>query len=136
MLLKKGVDVRLSQNFTSREFDCRCDSPLCQSTVVEELLVESLELLREGSGPLVVLSGFRCEEHNARVGGVKDSQHLLGRAADVRASRGLSPNSVAQLAGAVRAFAAGGIGIYRDLNFTHLDVRDDGPARWTHPIKC
>ena len=34
--------------------------------------------------PIIVNSGFRSEAVNRRVGGVRNSQHLLGQAADIR----------------------------------------------------
>lgn len=33
--------------------------------------------------PIIVTSGYRCEELNKKVGGVKNSQHLYGCAADL-----------------------------------------------------
>lgn len=35
-------------------------------------------------GQLSINSGYRCEELNRLVGGVKNSQHMLGQAADIR----------------------------------------------------
>ena len=35
-------------------------------------------------GPIIVNSGFRCEAVNRQVGGVRNSQHLVGQAADIR----------------------------------------------------
>lgn len=48
-------------------------------------LVEAvLDPAREQLGmPITVNSGFRCAKHNAHVGGVVNSQHLRGEAADV-----------------------------------------------------
>ena len=44
-----------------------------------------LEPAREAIGcPLIVNSGFRNSRVNALVGGVRNSQHLLGQAADIR----------------------------------------------------
>jgi putative chitinase len=34
--------------------------------------------------PIIINSGFRNEDVNRKVGGVKNSQHLLGQAADIR----------------------------------------------------
>ena len=43
-----------------------------------------LEPVREKLGrQIVVNSGYRCPKHNAEVGGVANSQHLRGEAADV-----------------------------------------------------
>lgn len=50
-----------------------------------EMLNAALNELRERYGePIVINSGYRCEEVNKAVGGVKDSHHLRGLAADVR----------------------------------------------------
>ena len=44
-----------------------------------------LEPAREAIGcPIIINSGFRNSRVNAMVGGVKNSQHLLGQAADIR----------------------------------------------------
>ena len=43
-----------------------------------------LEPDRKEVGPIIINSGFRKEEVNRKVGGVKNSQHLLGQAADIR----------------------------------------------------
>ena len=43
-----------------------------------------LEPARQVVGPIIINSGFRCQEVNRRVGGVPRSQHLLGQAADIR----------------------------------------------------
>ena len=34
--------------------------------------------------PVLISSGVRCPAHNAAVGGVKNSRHLLGKAMDFR----------------------------------------------------
>jgi putative chitinase len=43
-----------------------------------------LEPARQVVGPILINSGFRSSRVNALVGGVKNSQHLLGQAADIR----------------------------------------------------
>ena len=42
-----------------------------------------LEPARQIVGPIIINSGFRNEAVNRRVGGVKNSQHLIGQAADI-----------------------------------------------------
>ena len=47
------------------------------------LLVKlALNPIRKKYGPVTITSGFRTPEHNAAVGGVDDSQHTCGQAAD------------------------------------------------------
>ena len=49
------------------------------------LVSNVLDPLREAYGkPIVVTSGYRSEKLNRAVGGVKNSQHTLGHAADIR----------------------------------------------------
>ena len=43
-----------------------------------------MEPARQVVGPILVNSGFRNEDVNRHVGGVKNSQHLTGQAADIR----------------------------------------------------
>ena len=45
------------------------------------LLLEPARLI---VGPIIINSGFRNEAVNRKVGGVKNSQHLIGQAADIR----------------------------------------------------
>ena len=74
--------------FRKEEFECRCcgsmGSPLVGENI--EALVENvLDPARERLGmPIIVNSGYRCPKHNAEVGGVKNSQHMKGEAADIR----------------------------------------------------
>ena len=78
--------------FAMKEFECRCcgsmGSPLVGENI--EALVENvLDPARERFGkPIYVNSGFRCAVHNKTVGGVKNSQHMKGEAADISAGSG------------------------------------------------
>ncbi len=45
--------------------------------------MERLQQVRDAAGPLVITSGVRCADHNARIGGVPDSAHVMGVAADI-----------------------------------------------------
>lgn len=111
----------IETHFTLAEFACPC----CGDCKIYKELVVKLELLRAelGGRPVHINSGWRCPEHNARVGGVSNSQHLLGKAADIVVP-GVSPEKVAEGAEKV---GFNGIGIYK--NFTHVDIRER-PARW------
>ena len=73
-----------------------------------------MQRLRDAKGgPLVVVSGYRCCQHNSAVGGIRFSQHLFGQAADI--ARGQFKASQAQVAG------AHGVGL-RDGWVIHVDV--------------
>lgn len=116
----------LSPHFSRAEFACRC----CGLDVVHPDLVASLETLRLNlrERPITVLSGYRCAEHNRAVGGKADSQHVLGRAADIRVE-GVSLRDLWYAAVAVPLFNAGGVGLYVGGEFVHVDVRL-GRSRW------
>jgi uncharacterized protein YcbK (DUF882 family) len=114
----------LSEHFSSSEFAC----PDCgKASVTGELIVALEELRAAAKLPIRILSGYRCPEHNASADGASHSQHMLGKAADVRIL-GLDLQHAYDVAKKVPAFYFGGIGVY-DGNFLHVDVRD-GKARW------
>lgn len=100
----------LSRHFSRWEFDC----PHCgQLGTIDPVLLIVLERLRAKLGrPLVIVSGFRCPEYNARVGGISTSQHLYGRAADL--PRGLFRAPVALKAGAHGVGVRGGWVVHVD----------------------
>lgn len=61
------------------------------------LVAEMLERIRSVLGvPLTVTSGYRCEALNRAVGGVPDSDHMHGHAADFVASTFGNPYQVAK----------------------------------------
>ena len=118
----------LSEHFSRKEFACKCG---CGKADVSPELVKKLELFRAlcGGKPMHINSACRCEKHNKASGGAPRSQHLLGRAADVRKIPGMSIDEMAK-----HAEEAGfdGIGKYR--SFVHVDVRGK-PARWDNRRK-
>ena len=82
-------DVRLSQHFKLGEFLNLKKYPenVPSMQVVVNLTYGChllLEPARQIVGPIIINSGFRNEAVNRRVGGVKNSQHLIGQAADIR----------------------------------------------------
>lgn len=79
---ESGDDIQLSDNFNSKEFEC----PGSKKHKISKDLVKKLQKLREEFGhSITITSGYRSETHNAKVGGVKNSQHVLGLAADITA---------------------------------------------------
>ena len=77
------------EHFKRTEFLCPC----CGQGEVARVLVLWLDLLRRAWGaPVLVNSGWRCEEHNAQVGGSKSSRHKIGCAADIRVAEVPDPD--------------------------------------------
>jgi uncharacterized protein YcbK (DUF882 family) len=69
--------------------------------------------------PLHILSGLRTARTNSRTeGAARNSEHLYARAADIRIP-GIPSDYLAQLAALLQA---GGVGIYLDKGFVHIDV--------------
>lgn len=75
--LKSGTAIRHGIENVPTEADIRRMEALCQQV---------LEPLRRRFGVLRITSGFRCPELNRKVGGVANSQHLRGEAADIHIS--------------------------------------------------
>lgn len=131
-------DTHYTPNFSRAELDCRCR---CKTpAVVQDNLVvtaHNLEQLRIFRGrPVRVNDGYRCPAENARVGGVSDSQHLLGKAADIDADgTNTGVDDLARTALGVPQYLTGGIGKYYEGHglFVHLDWRN-GTARWQEPV--
>jgi len=66
--------------FEADEFEC----PHCGKVLVSRRVYEALTRLRfETGAPVIVTSGYRCSEYNRRIGGVPQSAHTKGLAADV-----------------------------------------------------
>jgi uncharacterized protein YcbK (DUF882 family) len=118
----------ISHHFDLDEFRCPC----CGRVAVQPPFIAALQSLRDAVGPITVTSGFRCAEHNAQVGGVGFSSHLVGMAADIVCA-GLAPEQLAAFAERV-SFERGGIGIYPVQGHVHVDLPFYGgpprPARW------
>ena len=84
--------------FDRDEFKCKCGGKYCNGFPAEpkEQLVRIADQLRKNLGvPITVVSGLRCKTWNAIQGGVTNSQHMYGEAADIYA-RGVSQSRVEQ----------------------------------------
>ena len=86
-----------------------------------QLVERLLDPLRERLGePIAILSGYRSPEVNSLVGGVPDSQHTLGEAADCYCLAGPERLLAVLRASGLPFFQAI---VYRRRNFLHLSHR-------------
>lgn len=119
--------ARLSPHFTMGEFLPR--DPQYKYARVAPALVEMLEELRHALGdhPITLTSSYRPPRYNASIGGASQSVHMDGLAADVYADN--VPYS--RLAAAAERVVGdrGGLGLYPNEGFVHVDLRGTR-ARW------
>ena len=126
----------MTKNFKRQEFECKsgCDMPL---EVYENIikLASQLQFLRDYTGrPISINSAYRCKKHNKKVGGSKKSQHLLGKAADIKV-QSLKPIEVYAIIEDLIDMGhmlQGGLGLYD--TFVHYDIRKTR-ARWDYSTK-
>ena len=122
---KKDGNTKLSANFTVKEFACQDGS---DKVLIDTDLVAILQKIRDYFGkPITINSAYRNAAYNRKIGGVSNSQHVKGTAADICVS-GVAPAEVAKYAEYIMP-DKGGIGLYS--NFVHIDVRTSR-SRWTN----
>ena len=86
--------MKLTEHFTLSEFERSATAekyhidnrvPSQYIPTLQQLCKEVLEPLRSFVGsPIVISSGYRCNQLNVKVGGAYASQHTLGEAADIK----------------------------------------------------
>ncbi len=120
-LTGKAQAEQLTPNFKREEFNQKqTPLPLDQIKVDPEL-TDKLEKLRKviGNKAITITSGYRNPEYNKKVGGVKDSQHLKGKAADI-AVKGMSSKELEKFA---KEVGFGYVATYKNKPHLHVDVR-------------
>ena len=123
--------AKLTTNFSLEEFKCKDGSDIPNDVLPNIIeLAKNLQVLRDYLGKSITInSGYRSPKYNAKIGGVKNSQHVKGKAADI-VVKGMTPKEVALvIEGLIEKgkMKQGGLGIYP--NFTHYDIRGV-KARW------
>lgn len=122
---KKQGNLKLSANFTVKEFACKDGSDYI---LIDTELVSVLQKIRDHFGKSVTInSAYRNSTYNKKVGGVSYSQHTKGTAADI-VVKGVAPGEVAKYTEYLMP-NKGGIGLYG--SFVHVDVRAKR-SRWTN----
>lgn len=110
-------NVQLGKYFKVKEFACKDGSPI---VFVDDYLYTVLDILRHKiNKPVIITSGYRTPEHNAKVGGAKYSYHIRGMAADIRVD-GMTAKEIAKKLDAIVPDECGII-VYN--NWVHFDVR-------------
>lgn len=113
----------LSANFSRSEFACKCG---CGFNTVDTELLTVMEIIRQHFDcPIKITNGCRCPTRNAEVGGAENSQHLIGRAADIQVGE-IVPSQVQDY---IDQMWPDTYGLGRYGVFTHVDTRTPR-ARW------
>lgn len=123
--------MKITTNFSLEEFESK-DGTEMPLEVLENITVlcENLQVLREKiDRPITVTSGYRSPSHNKKIGGAKNSFHVRGMAADIKAE-GLTPKELIKVIEELieeGLMVPGGIGKYS--SWVHYDTRGYN-AKW------
>lgn len=109
-------NIKLSKNFYLKEFICKEGKG---EVLISNGLIEKLQSLRDYlREPITIVSAYRSPAYNKKINGSPKSQHMYGRAVDIKVS-GIDTGEVAKVA---MKLGFRGIGIYD--TFTHVDIRE------------
>ena len=82
-LLRHIYNCSLVKDFKPEEFRCPCGKCTGYPVQMKQVELKHLQTIRDHYGkPMKITSGLRCKYENERVGGVSNSGHLTGYAAD------------------------------------------------------
>ena len=128
--------MKLTNNFNKSEFECKCGCDMPDDVLIEVTkLASQLQYIRDFvRKPIKLTNAYRCPEHNKEVGGVSNSQHILGKAADIQIND-LDPSEVYKTIDNLTEHGhilQGGLGKYN--TFTHYDIRKTR-ARWNKTLE-
>lgn len=128
--------MNLTKNFKKSEFECKCGCEMPDEVLTEiTKLAGNLQVIRDFiRKPMVLTNAYRCAEHNKAVGGVANSQHILGKACDIQV-KGISPKELFETIEILIKYghiSEGGLGLYN--TFVHYDIRLT-KARWDKTIE-
>jgi len=103
--------------FDISEFNCKCQRLHAINPASGELIKLLDDAREKASIPFKIVSGYRCHAHNKEVGGVADSAHIKGLAADISA---ITESQKFKVLTALMESGFCRIGIYK--NFIHCDI--------------
>jgi uncharacterized protein YcbK (DUF882 family) len=128
--------MQLTKNFNKIEFESRDGFEMSQTVLNNTIvLATNLQIVRNIlNEPIHINSGYRSKGHNENVHGVKNSQHLLGNAADITMKNYTSKDLVIIFERLILTgdLKEGGLGLYN--GFVHYDIRG-ARKRWNYSSK-
>lgn len=126
---------QLTKNFNISEFRCKDGTDVpdeLEHNVIE--LAKNLQIIRDElckeagvNVPITIVSGYRSEAHNKKVGGARNSYHKLAMASDIR----VAPQYMNMLWFIIHelmdfgTITEGGLTYYKNKRtpFIHYDIR-------------
>jgi zinc D-Ala-D-Ala carboxypeptidase len=106
------------------------DEVCCKGTKQIFIQIEAMDKLQKMRNiimlPLKINSAYRTPAYNKEIGGSINSQHIFGRAFDVKIRGGKW--GVEEMKKAARMVGFTGVGLYD--TFIHVDNRPSGQADW------
>ncbi len=116
-------------NFKPEDFACKCGcgKGLAQ---MDKAFLNRLGMLRTSfGGPMVITSGFRCNNWNQKCKGEPKSFHLVGKAVDIACTESARRHRMVTCALSL------GFSVGVDGAFVHVDSRDAIKVLWIYPLK-
>ncbi len=114
------VNFHFVKYFKKGEFACPCCG---EEKIIVEFIMRLDQAREYAKVPFVITSGYRCEKHNAEVGGSSESAHLKGKGSDIAAT-----NSLARMRIIIGLLAAGFRRIGIAKNYIHVDSDQTKPS--------
>lgn len=119
-----------SEHFSEKELSCHCPLIHLGGAKVTQPLLNALERFRDIVGqPVLINDAYRCPSHNKEVGGVPNSQHVLGNAADIRV-KGFTAQELFEIA--IQVPLIHGFGRDDFKSYLHIDVRPLPYVMWCY----
>ena len=125
--------LKLTENFSKKEFDCRDGSEMPEGVFKRVLrLSNALQEIRWYIGlPIRITSSYRSLKYNRIIGSKDTSQHVKGNASDLQV-KGMTPfelYNIIEIMIEDGKIPEGGLGLYN--TFVHYDIRGY-KARWNN----
>lgn len=116
-VINTDANENVGKYFKVKEFACKDGSPI---VFIDDYLCTILDILRNKLGkPVIITSGYRTPEWNAKCEGAKYSYHMRGMAADIR----VNGTSAKELANKLDKIVPDECGIIVYKSWVHFDVR-------------
>jgi uncharacterized protein YcbK (DUF882 family) len=122
-ILNSVNNLKVAKYFKLSEFACPC----CNLVMLHpKLLAKLVELRNIIERPVYITSGYRCSKYNIQIGGIRNSYHCIGLAADIK----VKEFNLIELLEICENIDFNGIIFYEKKDFLHLDVRPTRRTRW------